>query len=431
MTSHSPELSASSSSCCTHMHHLEEQIAMDALRSLVCKHARTSSAVIQTPPMKGSFNLVYIITFPDGQKWVARISEPSSTDPRNFESTVGTMRLISQKTSIPLPIIHAYDSGSNNSLGFPYMLTSFIEGVPLSSLWTKQGALNGENRRHIFQQIAEYMAQFRTLEFTQIGTLEFSGCDSSSYTIGPLREIKEGKVIYEIGPFSTTLSYMNELSSTLLAKPLNSSSYSFSSVQRLISLFLPDKRFDGPPFVLSPPDFDSQNLMIDPHTFDVTGFMDWDDVYVGPREGGYARYPSWITRDWDPIMYDYEPSDSSASETSSDDGEEEDTASKEAEAARVARNLSSCKESPATLQAHRDLYLTIYTTVDPEGADITRYSHIFEAVHIALLQPEMSAGIIAKLIKYIFKKNWLAMGDLLLGIEQGEWMKGAYRGENE
>ncbi|SJL09232.1 uncharacterized protein ARMOST_12608 [Armillaria ostoyae] len=431
MASHSPELSASASSCCAHMDRLEEQISMDALQSLVCKHALSPSAVIQTPPMKGSFNLVYIITFPDGRKWVARISEPSFTDPRNFESMVGTMRLISQKTSIPLPIIHAYDSGSNNSLGFPYMLTSFIEGVPLSSLWTEKGALNDENRRHIFQQIAEYMAQFRTLEFTQIGTLEFSDCDGSSYTIGPLREIKEGKVVHEIGPFSTTLSYINELSSALLAKPLNSSSYSLFSVLRLVSLFLPDKRFDGPPFVLSPPDFDSQNLMVDPHTFDVTGFMDWDDVSVSPRQGGYARYPSWITRDWDPIMYDYEPSDSSTSETSGDDGEEKDPALKEAEAARVARNLSSCEEPPATLQAHRDLYLSIYSAVDPEGADITRHSHIFEAVHIALTQPELSAEIMSKLIKYVFKKKWLTMGDLLLGIEQGDWMKSTYRGEDE
>ncbi|KAK0475899.1 kinase-like domain-containing protein [Armillaria novae-zelandiae] len=246
--------------------------------------------------MKGSYNLVYIIKLPDGCKWVARISDPSLTDSRKFESTVGTIRLISQKTSIPLPIIHAYDSGSNNSLGFPYMLTSFIDGVPLSSLWTKQGALNDENRRHIFQQIAEYMAQFRTLEFTQIGKLEFYGCVSSSFTIGPLREAKEGKVVYEIGPFSTTLSYINTLSSALLAEPFNSSSYSHFSVLRLIYLFLPDKRFDGPPFVLSLPDFDSQNLMVDSHTFDVTGFMDWDDVYVDPRHGGYAHCPSWITR---------------------------------------------------------------------------------------------------------------------------------------
>lgn len=95
--------------------------------------------------------------------------------------------------------------------------------------------------------------------------------------------------------------------------------------------------------------------MVDLHTFDVTGFMDRGDVSVGPREGGYAWYPSWIMRDWDPIMHDWCKA-SNTGETSSDDGEEEDPAVKDTEAARVVHNLSSREESPATLQAHRDLY---------------------------------------------------------------------------
>ncbi|KAK0481308.1 hypothetical protein IW261DRAFT_1470155 [Armillaria novae-zelandiae] len=59
-----------------------------------------------------------MITFPDGTKWVARIPEPSHTDSRKIESMVGTMRLITERTSLPLPIVHAYDSTRNNSLGF-------------------------------------------------------------------------------------------------------------------------------------------------------------------------------------------------------------------------------------------------------------------------------------------------------------------------
>lgn len=36
-----------------------------------------------------------------------------------------------------------------------------------------------------------------------------------------------------------------------------------------------------------------------------------------------------------------------------------------------------------------------------------------------------------KLIKYVFKKKWVIMRDLLLGIEQGDWMKDSYRGDGE
>ena len=28
-------------------------------------------------------------------------------------------------------------------------------------------------------------------------------------------------------------------------------------------------------------------------------------MIAGLRQGGYAKYPSWITRDWDPLVYGY------------------------------------------------------------------------------------------------------------------------------
>ncbi len=275
---HSSRSTMASFSCCDHMCRLEEKISIKALEELACRLAQSPSAHVQTPAMQGSFNLVYAITFPDGRKWVARIPEPSFTDSRKIESMIGTMRLISDRTSLPLPVVYAYDSTPNNSLGYAYMFTSFIEGVRLSGIWTKPGALTDANRRHIFQQIANSMAQLRTLEFDRIGALDFSGPDLS-YTIGPLRTIEEGKVVHEIGPFPTSLSYINELASSLLdTHGQSTSEYVHCCVLRLISLFLPNKRFDGPPFVLSHPDFDSQNVMVDPQTFTITGFIDWDDV---------------------------------------------------------------------------------------------------------------------------------------------------------
>lgn len=393
-----------------------------ALEELACRLAQSPSAHVHTPAMQGSFNLVYAITFPDGRKWVARIPEPSFTDSRKIESMIGTMRLISDRTSLPLPVVYAYDSTSNNSLGYPYMFTSFIEGVSLSGIWTKPGALTDANRRHIFQQIANSMAQLRTLEFDRIGALDFSGPDLS-YTIGPLRTIEEGKVVHEIGPFPTSLSYINELASALLdTHGQSTSEYVHCSVLRMISLFLPNKRFDGPPFVLSHPDFDSQNVMVDPQTFTITGFIDWDDVSVGPREGGYARYPSWITRDWDPVMYDWPPG-SITHEEDSNHGQSMvgKPVPKDDE---PMQNGSSCEEAPEVLQAHRDLYYAIYADIDPTGAEVTCRSHIFEAVVIALEHRDLSVDIMLKLCSYLFGKEYMGMGGLLSGIETGDWFAG-------
>ncbi|KAK0444257.1 kinase-like domain-containing protein [Desarmillaria tabescens] len=423
----SPSTSVSSAfSCCDHMRRLEEKISIEALKKLACKHAQSPSAHVQTPALQGSYNLVYIITFPDGRKWVARIPEPSFTDSQKIESMIGTMRLISDKTSLPLPIVHAYDSFPNNSLGYAYMFTSFIEGIRLSDIWTKPGALTDANRRHIFQQIANSMAQLCVLEFDSIGTLEFPGSDLS-YTIGPLRKIEEGKVVHEIGPFPTALSYINELASSLADKNNERpSEYAHYSVLCLLSLFLPNPQFDGPPFVLSPPDFDSQNVMVDPQTFTVTGFLDWDNVFVGPREGGYARYPSWITRGWGPIMYDWPPRSHTHKEDSNRDQSVTGNAMPKDD--EPVHNCSSREEPPEVLQAHRDLYYAIYSDIDPTGGEVTRRSHIFEAIVIALTDPALSAEIMSKLINHVFGDQWLGMGELLLGIEAGDWLANTRRG---
>jgi hypothetical protein len=51
---------------------------------------------------------------------------------------------------------------------------------------------------------------------------------------------------------------------------------------------LPDSTLDGPPFVLFHPNFDTQN---DKNSI-ITGVIDWNGVYVGPRQDAAAAYPS-------------------------------------------------------------------------------------------------------------------------------------------
>ncbi|KAK0475895.1 hypothetical protein IW261DRAFT_1609948 [Armillaria novae-zelandiae] len=110
---------------------------------------------------------------------------------------VGTMRLIWDKTYLPVPIVYAYDSTPNNISGYAYMFTGLIEGVHLSNIWTERDALTDVNCCRIFQEIASSMAQLHTLTLDHIGVLELSGPDLL-YAIGPLRKINEGKVVHEI-----------------------------------------------------------------------------------------------------------------------------------------------------------------------------------------------------------------------------------------
>lgn len=47
---------------------------------------------------------------------------------------------------------------------------------------------------------------------------------------------------------------------------------------------------------MSVPDYDFQNIYID-NDGKVTGLLDWDDLIIGPRQAGYARYLLWLVRD--------------------------------------------------------------------------------------------------------------------------------------
>ncbi|SJL09230.1 uncharacterized protein ARMOST_12606 [Armillaria ostoyae] len=162
--------------------------------------------------------------------------------------------------------------------------------------------------------------------------------------------------------------------------------------------------------------------MLDPQTFTVTGFIDWDDVFVGPREGGYARYLSWITRDWDPIMYGWPPGSITHEEDSNHD---QSMAGKRVpKDDEPVQNGFSCEEPPEVLQAHQDLYYAIYADVDPIGAEVTCRSHIFEAVAIALEHRDLSTEIMSKLCSHLFGKEYMGMGELLFGIEAGDWFVG-------
>ena len=63
---------------------------------------------------------------------------------------------------------------------------------------------------------------------------------------------------------------------------------------------------EGPQFVFAHPDFDHQNLLIDDDG-SLSGIIDWDRVAAVPHSVGCLAYPKWLSRDWDPHSYNYDP----------------------------------------------------------------------------------------------------------------------------
>ena len=87
--------------------------------------------------MAGSFHILFPVVFNDGVKWLFKIPAVgyaghwNESAARSLKSEALTMRMIQQKTSIPVPTVHSYDSSLDNEFNCPFILMDFIDGRPL------------------------------------------------------------------------------------------------------------------------------------------------------------------------------------------------------------------------------------------------------------------------------------------------------------
>jgi hypothetical protein len=128
-------------------------------------------------------------------------------------------------------------------------------------------------------------------------------------------------------------------------------------------------------FVLAHPDLDVQNVLV---TEDGTlaALIDWDNVHTVPRCIGYSRYPSWITRDWDPNRYGY--------------------------------GIPGCRpeNSPEELDYFREIYANHMQSLLPtESFDYSTKSHLYEAVWIAASSPISLNHIVRKIFLELLLKD--------------------------
>ena len=84
------------------------------------------------------------------------------------ESDVATTELVRHFTSIPVPIIYAYDSSANNKLGLEWMLMEKMGGEPLIRRWLD---LDNATHMQITQQVANWQNELSRMTDTLIGGL--------------------------------------------------------------------------------------------------------------------------------------------------------------------------------------------------------------------------------------------------------------------
>ncbi|KAJ7120939.1 kinase-like domain-containing protein, partial [Mycena epipterygia] len=349
------------------------------------------ACVIDAVPKVGAFDVVYFLEFTDGVRWVARIpiAPWSEALRKRMSLDRDSLDFIGTNTTMPVPTIIDCQTTENNVLGRPYTFMTFLPGTQLAKLWFDPAWFTDQRRNTVFQSLSGLMSQLSSHEFSSIGQLVIDPT-THAHSVGPLYPssdaISEGETSPEptCGPYQSTHVYLHSQIALQLDAARTTTVISDLQLLRTFAGMIPDPAFDGPPFFLSHPDFGYQNILVDEEG-NVTGIIDWDDVIVGPRQSAFARYPSWITRDWDPMMYGYREASESG---------DTDAGDLSREALR--------EDSPETLSRFRDEYLAVFTRLNSYHGQLTRHSHLLEALEIAVQLPFTRANILDKLTKYVY-----------------------------
>ena len=354
------------------------------------------SCEIYETPMSGAFNLAYRVDFSDDVTWIARVPGHGTKerfgdlDAEKMNAEYSTMRYIKSSTCIPIPEVYHWEA-SCDRLGTPFALLSFAQGRPLCEVWDND--LSIKQRLSVLSSIAEYMLQLRNRSFDRKGMLTF---DESGVPQGVGQEIVLEPLNFvswyqttASGPFDNMSevfeNFMDEAEAEGEDLPIRQRAnirLMCLAVNSIPGYLMSDRRF-----VLSPCDFNYQNIMVDTENgCCITGFIDWYNVATESATCGYARFPSFITRDWDPAMYNYD---------------------KEA----VAKGEESLEESPEMLSKYRQHYAAVFeqlastNSIDDYDPRYTELSHIMEALCISITNSMARPPIMSKLIDHAFDGN--------------------------
>lgn len=154
-----------------------------------------SSEIVEE--FSGSFNRSCHIRFCDGVEWLARFTMPGKVmdGDEKLRREVAAMRLVREKTSIPVPKVHSWGLSKENRLGLgPFIIMDFVRGgKSLHHLWRQSpdeavlsSNVSEADLRTIYSQIAGFYLELSKLEFPHVGSLCIRDDQSIHTDLGPL-----------------------------------------------------------------------------------------------------------------------------------------------------------------------------------------------------------------------------------------------------
>ena len=286
-------------------------------------HAESSAVEVSVKFLaEGAFNKAYTVdtkmTSDDTVKsYVFRATLPVEPGDK-VRNEVATLDYIKQRTKIPVPTVIAYDSSSENDLGFEWILMEKIPGAPLQDIWRH---LSDTSKAAITREIASYILQIReNCDFHEIGGLYHDS--DGEFIVGPIvtqSMFMNGRrqlIPRNRGPYDHDSDYAQTLVDVQIADvhflktmPSNDPNFdkdllkdgpdilhAMEGLLSLIPMIFPRKeKNDHESFrtTLLHPDLSLNNIMVDPNTFKVTGIIDWECTNASPQ--WEDTYPEFLT----------------------------------------------------------------------------------------------------------------------------------------
>lgn len=216
---------------------------------------------------------------------IARFTR-GNCDTAKSTSEIATARYLRRFTELPVPEIYYYDLDPDNDIGAPFVLMERMPGRHLHKIWDN---LPLEGKKSALSQIAWVIAQFASLKFDQIGSLDEQG-------VGPIISpcFEQPK-----GPFQSTGEYLRSfvsIQSVESSELQNLFQQIGEEIDRLLALN-DYATYLQSPFCLIHADFDGQNMLFlespGESGLKLVGLIDFEYAYTGPLYFLY-EYPIFI-----------------------------------------------------------------------------------------------------------------------------------------
>ncbi|RKK89688.1 hypothetical protein BFJ68_g16646 [Fusarium oxysporum] len=271
-----------------------ESVDWPALQAFTATRRNGSDCRILPHIGLGYNHMVRIIEFDDGYRWVARLKLPPLSKPNASESEqvsdttmiceVNTISLLRQKTSIPIPKIHAFEARFNCSVGAPFMLMDCLKGNVGMDLGM---TIPPEKKQTFLNALAKIHVQLSKVQLPKIGTV---------LSMNPDGTCQQGPIPGLGGPFTTATEFFEAWSARVKfgksdeqlraasGQHADDIAYSTSLFPQTIKK-LADKLSvcDHGPFPICHGDFGHNNIIVDDN-YKVLGVIDWEGAFAAPWE---------------------------------------------------------------------------------------------------------------------------------------------------